>query len=41
MFSVLKKASSVFLAHGTRTNPYTKMAMAEYDKLSQLIIFAS
>lgn len=41
MISIIKKASSVFLAQGTRTNLYTKMVMAEYDNLSQFIIFAS
>lgn len=33
MILIVKKAFSVFLAQGTRTNLYPKMAMAEYDKL--------
>lgn len=41
MILIVKKASSVLLAQGTRKNLYTKMVMAEYDKLSQLIVFAS
>lgn len=33
MILIVKKASSVFLAQGTRTNLYLKMVMAEYDIL--------
>lgn len=40
MILTVKEASSLFLAQGTRTNIYTKIVMAGYDKLSQSFLLA-